>query len=506
MADLQLDALEAKGLIRLATFQPELEYLFRHALVQDTAYDSLLKQERKQLHRLVGDALEDLYPERRGDLAAVLAMHFEHAGDNDRAVRYLSEAARFAYERNAITEAFDLYGRAGALLPEATNLEEETVRRRRVETHLGRVKAGFSFLTEDQAIAIIDPLIVDAERLGDLRLTADVHITAALLRQFRGENPDASPELKRSLGRVSEIAVELGDPLIAALPQSIVGLAQIFTGYLREGVAALVQAAPMLEQKRDFVGSSFALVALALGYARLGEFDKASEAARHATQVAEGGDLIAKLDSLIGESSVRSIRGDLEGAVPLAMQCTTLAEETGATACVVASNFVLGDVYMRQQNFTAAQIVFQRGSDVANTIEQRMFRPSIVAYMHSNAASMGDFGPSGRSFDEALAETRTFGDRWGEANVIWKRAETEAKRGAGGDVDQMLADFAASAAAFQKMSARPFLARVLRDWGGSLRSLDRVDEGDEKLRRSLALFDEMGITREAGEVREQLAA
>src|SRR5688500_18237766 len=115
MADLQLDALEAKGLIRLATFQPELEYLFRHALVQDTAYGSLLKQERRALHLLVGAALEDLYPDRRGDLAAVLAMHFEQAGETDRAIRYLAEAARFAYDRFAIVEAYDLYSRAAAL-------------------------------------------------------------------------------------------------------------------------------------------------------------------------------------------------------------------------------------------------------------------------------------------------------------------------------------------------------------------------------------------------------
>ena len=48
-ADLQLDTLEAKGLIRLATIDPELEYLFRHALVQDAAYESLLKQERRSI-------------------------------------------------------------------------------------------------------------------------------------------------------------------------------------------------------------------------------------------------------------------------------------------------------------------------------------------------------------------------------------------------------------------------------------------------------------------------
>lgn len=506
MTDLQLDALEAKGLIRLATFQPELEYLFRHALVQDTAYGSLLKQERKALHLLVGDALEELYPDRRGDLAAVLAMHFEQAGETDRAIRYLTEAATFAYDRFAIVEAFDLFSRAAALLPPAQASDDEQTRRHRVEIELGRVKAGFSFLSEGRALEILGPIMADADKLEDLRLAADVYITGAVLRQFRGERPDKSESLRRTLDRVAEIAIELNDPLIGAIPTSIVGLFQMFTGELREGTRKLAEAAPLLEQKRDYVGSSFALVGLAIGLARLGDFDAAEDAAKRAAKVAEDGDIIAKLDSLIGLSTVKSARGDLESAVPLATQCTNLAEETGATACVVASNFVLGDAYMRQGKFAAAKIVFERGNEVANTIEQKTFRPSIIAYMRSNAASLGDFGPNAKTFDEALTEARAIGDRWGEANVVWKRAETESKRAdADCDTSQMLADFEAAAAGFEQMGARPYLARTLRDWGLALHALDRAEEGDAKLRRALPLFQEMGITREASEVSAQLA-
>jgi predicted ATPase len=54
----QLQAIEQVGLIRLAQIEPETEYRFRHALVQDAAYDSLLKQDRRMLHHAVGHALE----------------------------------------------------------------------------------------------------------------------------------------------------------------------------------------------------------------------------------------------------------------------------------------------------------------------------------------------------------------------------------------------------------------------------------------------------------------
>src|SRR5215813_7132866 len=98
--DVQLETLEAKGLIKLATLRPELEYLFRHALVQDAAYGSLLKQERRELHGLVGEALEELFPDRRDELAPVLAMHYEQAGETDRAIDCLVDVGRQARAKN----------------------------------------------------------------------------------------------------------------------------------------------------------------------------------------------------------------------------------------------------------------------------------------------------------------------------------------------------------------------------------------------------------------------
>ena len=135
-------------------------------------------------------------------------------------------------------------------------------------------------------------------------------------------------------------------------------------GWWREDLprGALEKVQPLLAQKRDFVGSSFALVALAFGYSRLGDFAKAEEAVRSSRALAEQGDVVVRVDAMIGESTLHSIRGDLDAAVPLAMQCTQLAEEAGASACVVASNFVLGDAYMRQGQFAAAKIAFDRGN------------------------------------------------------------------------------------------------------------------------------------------------
>ncbi len=105
----QLNTLESSGLIRLLRAQPELEYLFRHALSQDAAYNSLLKQDRKRLHLAVGEALEHLYPGQHDELAATLAYHFEWAEIREKAIHYFTLAGDRARDGYANAEAVTFY-------------------------------------------------------------------------------------------------------------------------------------------------------------------------------------------------------------------------------------------------------------------------------------------------------------------------------------------------------------------------------------------------------------
>lgn len=496
----QLDTLEAKGLIRLAASRPELEYLFRHWLVQDAAYGSLLKQERRELHGLVGEALEILYPDRGREFAGVLAIHFSEAGETDKAIRYLIEAGQFAMERNAIAEAYSAFDRAATLLPPATYTEDEALRRQRVEIELGRGRAGWTFRPMDDIIGEIEAIVPTVERLGDLDLIAPVHLALAMARMQRGERA-SDPEVKRSLDRVAEIGDALHDPSLRAMQLAVIGLNQVFTGPIRDGVIALEEAVPLLEQRQDHIGAAFARGALAMGYAHLGEFDKAERAARYATELAAGGDLIAQLDAQIAESIVRSERGQLDEAIPIAQACVMRAEETGATACAVFSSWVLGDVYQRQGRLQEARETLQRGDELALVVDRKMWRPTLQAWLGTSAAALGDFAAAEGSWEEGLATARSIGNRFGEAGILWKRAEASAQRD---DRASALADFEASAAILEEFEARPQLARVLRGWGETLRAAGRVAEGDATLRRALALFEAMGIDAEAEAVRATL--
>lgn len=499
-ADTQLDTLEAKGLIRLASYQPELEYLFRHWLVQDAAYGSLLRQERRDLHRLVGESLEALYPERGDELAGILAMHFELAGDADRAVRYLVAEGHYALDRNALREAFSAFERARALLPPQADGEGEELRRLRLDIELGRARASWTFRLIDEVIGELEHAVPTAEELGDLELIAQVHLHLALMHLEKGE-PATTPAVQHSLDRVAQVGASLDDPSLGALPLALIGLNKVFVGPIREGVEALEEAIPLMERRGDFIGAAFARGWLAIGYSDLGEFDKAEVASRYATEQAAKGDLIAQLDAQIAEAMLRAARGQLDEALPIARACLERSEQTGATACAVVSSFVLGDVYQRQGRFLEAREALQMGIRFAPvTGADSVWRPNLQAWLGFNAATLGD-PESDEGWDEVLAAARQIGNRPGQAGILGKRAQALASLG---DWGAALPNFEAAAAIWDEEGARPHLARVLRGWGNALRAAGRAEEGDEKLRRALALFEEMGIEAEAGEVRQTL--
>jgi len=114
--DAHLLTLQREQMIRERARIPELEYIFKHQLTQEAAYNGLLKKDRRIYHRQVAEALERLYPERIEEQAGLLAHHWERAEEPEKAIAYLLRAgdqARLAY---ANEEAIGYYHRSLALL------------------------------------------------------------------------------------------------------------------------------------------------------------------------------------------------------------------------------------------------------------------------------------------------------------------------------------------------------------------------------------------------------
>ncbi len=110
--DHHLAELEQVELIRKKQAIPELEYIFKHALAQETTYQSILIRKRRELHAQVGHAIEELFVERLEEFYGVLAYHYASAEQWEKAQEYLFKAGDKAGQVAADSEALAHYQQA----------------------------------------------------------------------------------------------------------------------------------------------------------------------------------------------------------------------------------------------------------------------------------------------------------------------------------------------------------------------------------------------------------
>jgi class 3 adenylate cyclase/tetratricopeptide (TPR) repeat protein len=91
---------------------PELEYIFKHALTQEVAYESLLKQRRREIHGRIARTIEDLYADRLEQHYELLAHHWELSDSPDRSIEYLVLAGEKSHRSQAAHTTVEFYTRA----------------------------------------------------------------------------------------------------------------------------------------------------------------------------------------------------------------------------------------------------------------------------------------------------------------------------------------------------------------------------------------------------------
>ena len=125
---------------------PELEYIFRHALVQEVAYNSLLINRRKEIHEKIGQAIESLYPERLEEFYEMLAYHYSRSGNLPKAYEYLKKAAGKAIQKDAPFESLRFYKEAMEVLLKLPLTDEN--KREQIELvlsmDLSEIRTGYS--------------------------------------------------------------------------------------------------------------------------------------------------------------------------------------------------------------------------------------------------------------------------------------------------------------------------------------------------------------------------
>ncbi|HNT73647.1 MAG TPA: AAA family ATPase [Anaerolineae bacterium] len=174
-----LRLLQAEDLIHAQPGAPEAEYIFKHHLIMEAAYNSLLKHEQQHFHQQVAQSLEQAAPEPQDEQIGLLAHHWAGAQQPEKAVTYLLRAAAQAAAHFANAEAADYYSRALALLPGAD--------RQRYAALLAREKLYDLLGARGPQSADLAELASLANQLDDPALQAEVALRQAQYAEATGD-------------------------------------------------------------------------------------------------------------------------------------------------------------------------------------------------------------------------------------------------------------------------------------------------------------------------------
>jgi class 3 adenylate cyclase/tetratricopeptide (TPR) repeat protein len=321
----RLSTLERVGLIGEIARTPEREYAFRHSLIQEATYGTILLRGRRELHLRVGEVLEDLYANRMQEFAPVLARHFQEAGDDERVLRYAGAAGDTAARLYANAEAVTHYTSA---IEAALRLGASEALLRHLYPSRGRA---FELAARhDDAAATYEEMRATAEHAGDRAAVLDANLALATL--YSTPTPRFDAERGRAVSeRTLDLARELGDRLAESKALWNLMLLNVFGGGdLREALDAGVRSLAIARELDAREQMAFTLNDLWRPYAAIGDLRASRASLEEATPIwRELGNLPMLSENLASLGSLRHLAGEDRQALELSQEAVRISEEIG---------------------------------------------------------------------------------------------------------------------------------------------------------------------------------
>ena len=470
LPEAELDAaLETMVETAIVQQRPEQRvFAFRHALIQDAAYGSLLRTRRLELHGAIADAFERLDPPRAQSEPELLAQHYALAGRPLQAARWWAQASLRALGRSANIEALRHSERGSELLPTVG----EGAERDRSELMLAmlggaahRAVDGFASVDAERCFARALEL---SEKLGDLMIQVDVRRGLFSWHYARGELA-----LARAQGqRVAEIGDNSGDRAARMLGQWMLGAMSMWQGDFAEARRELELAVSLYHPEEHRLKALAAQIDPGVNaMAHLswvcwidGDIDGAVDMAKRAIDLARSlAQPYALSLALFFACAVRACRGEHDRAEPILKELFAVTDEHRLSFLRACAWVLRGQASIADGRYEDGVMEVERALSEFDALHAGLGQPWALAIAAWGCARLGRREEGLQKIAAAFAAIERHGERHWEAEVwrvkgelLWPSTEARACL-------QRAADVAA------RQSAGALRARAV----ASLASLDR---------------------------------
>ena len=483
-----LERLTESGLASRRGTIPDALYTFKHALVQDAAYDSLLKSRRQELHGKIARVLEERFPDIKNFQPELLAQHFIAAGirDNDnreRAISYLELAGDKAKAKYVLEQALSNYRRTIELLEG----RDQTPQHMRQHIDIA-VKWAELVVPSAELIDALKRSQRHAEQLDDKDRLGKATSCLGQMMFYVGDFQSAIPELQRAV----KMAEGRNDQDWIGSSYRCLGQLYLWVNRRAEGLDCIETARPIVRRLGNRFEESCCVGLIASEYGAMGRFIESFSLFDDAIRIArEGGEQSIEGWNDFWRSWVILAKGDWQEAAATCDEAIALGERIENVWIVIWASIAKGCA-----TFMAGNV--DSGLSLTRQAAQRLEDSGAVVNISNAFDVLAEMlclanrpDEAAAYADKAVTHLRHGSGLAIEARAYRARAMAAAKRA---DWESAAEDMQKSLSSAKTLGYRPDLAVSHFRYAELLRDRGDVAQARSQLDQAAGLFAEMEMT------------
>jgi predicted ATPase len=515
-----LQRLVESGLVFQRGAPPAAKYLFKHALIQETAYSTLLRPMRQNIHQRIAEALEAQFSSLIEAQPQIAAYHFGEASQTEKAVSYWHRAGEVSVAKSAVREADTQLRRGLALL---RSLPESGERKRReLDFHITLTSAlmGAKGYADPEMGAVLErsqQLLSETDCVG-----SPLHFSVLYgiwVVAYVGANAKRLLDLAREFESLAESQPSSGPRLIG---HRILGASLMVVGNYREALPHLALAASLYQPDehrelafrygQDLGAAALCYLAWALWHN--GYLDQAAltadRAIRHAREFEHAHTLVY---TLWHAATVALLARNAARVATLASEVVAISAEHGFTMWLAYGTVFAGWAAAHRGEVTAGVARMRTGIVAAAATGAKLFEPLFLGLLAEGLTLSSRTAEALARLDEATVTAARTGnvavlaDLWRSCGTVLQNLGASNNNRAESAFAQAIAEARRQGSRFYELRAATSLARLWRDQrrGADARDLllpiygwftEGFDTAD--LREARAMLDELGSPHKTG--------
>jgi class 3 adenylate cyclase/tetratricopeptide (TPR) repeat protein len=475
---------------------PELSYIFKHALTQEVAYNSLLLKRRKEIHERIGEAIERIYAERLEEFYEMLAYRYARSGNVDKAYYYLKLSGDKARAGHANWEAFRFYREAIDVLGRMPSTDSN--KREGIQVRLSLAMPAMFLSYPEDSINVLKFGMELAREVGDARSLAKLDGTLAHAYAIKGESILAIEHAEKCFQEAQEIQdLDLMAPVARDLTS-----AYMFAGEFLKAVPIFSTVIPLIEKadkRSESFGRPASVYTFLCGLAGfiMGLFGSMNEAEdlceKACVNAFQNNDLYELAYAEFSFGVAAMAKGDGRSIVEHSKKCVDYLEQGQMATLMDPALATLGWGYVHQGDLKKAREVAERalmatsqpGAASGNVLPTQ----SILAMIYSE---LGDLEKAHSCATEAckLSKQRMVGGWEGLTCLVLGLVLARMEEQRGKEAEECIGR---ALMIFDEYRLRPWFANGTFTLGEFYMRSGHRDKGLEYLKKAEEMFKEMGM-------------